>query len=95
MERLGSNGLQMDMDAAREMSGAVVDELHDKLLTIAFDGEDETKIDRGAAILAMTTPEVTAVLTLALVRSVQELEGRIAVYEGLIAKIGHKSVTDA
>jgi hypothetical protein len=84
----------MDADAAREMIEAAVDELHAKLLTIALDGEDETKMDRGAAILAKTTPQVTAVLTLALVRSVQELEERLVVYESLVAKIGKKQVDD-
>jgi hypothetical protein len=77
----------LDPDAARALLGSLADTLADELTEIADDDDDATKMDRAAALIEKSTPEVTAVVVLGLLGSVREYEERFSVYESLIAKI--------
>jgi hypothetical protein len=85
-----------------ELLARLADELRDKLYAISEDHDHETKIERAEAIVRDTPHVVTALVMLAQLSFVKDWEARskeyeaqIAVYDGILAKLGHLVPEDA
>lgn len=77
----------LDREAASALFERLSDELYEKLYDIARDEDDETKLERATNLLAKTPNGVTALVALAMVKSIVEYEGKLTSYESLLRKI--------
>jgi hypothetical protein len=82
---------ELTAEEARAIMAAASDALCEKLVAVANDEDDATKMDRAAAIIAKATPEVSAIVVLSILASLREYEERLAVYEHLLGKVGQRT----
>jgi len=76
-----------DREEASALFQRLSGELYEKLYDIARDEDDETKLERTTNLLAKTPNGVTALVALAMVKTVVEYEGKLASYQSLLRKI--------
>ena len=81
--------MSFDLEAGRALFQGVADELSEKLYAIAKDGDDETKLERATDVLERTPRDITALVTLAMVKTILEYEDKIETYNSLLRKLMH------
>jgi hypothetical protein len=81
--------VSFDLKAGRALFQGLADELSEKLYAIAKDADDETKLERATDLLEKTPRGITALVALAMVKTVLEYEDKIKTYNSLLRKLMH------